>query len=190
MLKAVGQAYVVSKAGELPPGGEGNDGAASFGSGQIINFASRFAESLNSLIRILNKNQTQDDKQLQGYKVVFRSYKNMVDIMPANNLKIQATELIECAIELVDQTMKDKNAVITDQLEALAEELKPFMAANQHSPTNNTPISVSGGGSDSSNNELFKAQLAQQRLANQEQRLESYRSDGTNATINSKISQA
>jgi hypothetical protein len=98
----------------------------------------------------------------------------MVYIIPANNLKTQATELIERAIELVDQAMKDKNAVITDQLEALAEELKPFMTANQLSPTNNAPISVSGGGSDSSNHELFKAQLAQQRLANQEQRLDAY----------------
>jgi gas vesicle protein len=97
----------------------------------------------------------------------------MINNIPNNKLKSKAAALVQRAIKLVDIAINNKTSNIVDKLETLANDIKPFMAAEQMSSTNNAPISVSTEG-DSSKNELLKTQLAQTRLAQTEQRLDEH----------------
>lgn len=179
LLKSYTQVYASKKIGGFLPmnqqGAVQNDGTQSFATDQTLNFASRFSQSLNSLIERLssNENQTLNDNELNSYKVVFGTFANMINNIPNNKAKNKAAALIQRAVQLVDVAINDQNADIKDQLETLSNEIKPYMAAEQLSTTNNAPISISGEG-DSSKNELFKAQLAQARLAQTEQRLDAH----------------
>jgi hypothetical protein len=86
---------------------------------ELINLVSRFGKSLNSSIQILskNENQTTNNQELQAYKVIVNS-------IPQNNHTIQAADLIERAITLVDLAMKD-------ELEILVDDIKSFIAAQE-----------------------------------------------------------
>ncbi len=134
----------------------------SFATDQIIHLVSSFGQSLNSLIQILSK--TEHNQELQAYKIIFESYNYMINISAQNNLTTQAIKLIERAITLVDLAIKYPNASIKDQLESLADDVKPFIAAEELSSSNNAPISVSSG------SELLKIRLAQERLSQTEHR--------------------
>ncbi|CAF2752566.1 unnamed protein product [Rotaria sp. Silwood2] len=151
----------------------GNNGAGSFANNQIINFASRFAQSLDSLIERISssENQTLDEKEFQSFKVIFGTFGKMINKIPSSKSKMKATQLIQRAIDSVDEAINDNNSDIKNELEELADEVKPFMAAEQLSSNNNAPISVPTE-SDSSKNELLKAQLAQVRLSETEKRLD------------------
>lgn len=196
-----GQAFVSKLGGGT---GQGRQAQAPIGGGAnpsrgspntlIINFASRFADSVNKLIQSLVKipdetasentnktssksaSQARNAKELAGFKVIFSSFKNMVNIFPQNELKTKANNLIDRGIALVDQATKDKNADITEELQTLANEIKPFLAAEQLNSNNPQAFAVPSVG-DSSNNELFAARLAQENLARQEQRVDAYYSN-------------
>lgn len=181
LVKSFGQAYIASKTGGLMSpmnqgAGEKNP-TESFGTDQVLTFTSRFADSLNELIEKLsaneNKNISTQEKELKGYNVVFGAFKKMINGIPNNKIKKQSSGFIDRAIQLVNSAIKNKNATITDQLQALSEEIQPLTAAQQISSTNNAPISASTEG-DSSQNEVLKAKIAQTRLNQQEQRLDTY----------------
>jgi len=129
------------------------DGTSSFGINQILNFASHFSRSLDSLIERItsNENETLNDDELNSYKVVFETLANMINNIPNNKLKMKAADLIKRVVQSVDEVIQDKDANIKDKLETLAEDIKPLTTA---------PISTSTEG-DSSNNELLKTRLAQ-----------------------------
>ena len=172
-------------------GAAGGNPSQGFGNSQIINFAARFGDSLNGLIQALDKTadetSTEDDnrtsskrtnlrrntKELESYKIIFNSYRKMVNIFPLNELKIKASSLIQRGIESVNQGISDKNADIIEQLKALSDELRPFLAAEQMNSNNAQSLAVATGGG-SFNNELLKARLAEGNLARQEQRLDAY----------------
>ncbi|CAF1301709.1 unnamed protein product [Rotaria magnacalcarata] len=139
----------------------------SFDNSQIFIFVSRFAQSLDSFIQNIssNVNQTADKNGLNTFKIVFGAYANMVDNAPYSNTKMKASQLIQRAIQSVDQALANPNFDIKTQFQNLANEARPFIAAEQLSSNNNAPISIESGSGDSSNNELFKAQLAQARLS-------------------------
>jgi hypothetical protein len=86
---------------------------------ELINLVSRFGKSLNSLIQILskNENQTTNNQEPQAYKVIVNS-------ISQNNHTIQAADLIERAITLVDLAMKD-------ELEISVDDIKSFIAAQK-----------------------------------------------------------
>ncbi|CAF3408733.1 unnamed protein product [Rotaria sp. Silwood1] len=151
----------------------GNNVAGSFANDQIINFASRFAQSLDSLIERISSsdNQTLDEKEFQSFQVIFGTFAKMINKIPNSKPKVKAAQLIQRAIDLIDEAVNDKNSDIKNELETLADEVKPFLAAEQISSNNNAPIAISSEG-DSSKNELLKAQLAQIRLSETEKRLD------------------
>ncbi|CAF1021089.1 unnamed protein product [Rotaria sordida] len=151
----------------------GNNGAESFANNQILNFASRFAQSLDSLIERISssENQTLGEQEFQSFKVIFETFAKMINKIPNSKPKMKAAQLIQRAIDSVDEGINDKNSDIKNQLEVLADEVKPFIAAEQLSSNNNVPISIPTK-DDSSKNELLKAQLAQIRLSETEKRLD------------------
>jgi hypothetical protein len=151
-----------------------NQDAMRFARAQVINLASRFGESLNSLIQMLSKNENENkNKERRGYAIVFNAIKNIANATAQNDLKCKVIGLIERGITLVNMVIQYPNAAIKSKLELLAKEVKLFTIAQELSSTNNRPISVSLR-SDSSDNELLKARLAQERLSQQEKRLDAY----------------
>lgn len=176
LLKSFTQVYLTKNLGGgrfLANNQQITDGKQSFARDQTLNFASRFSQSLDSLIERLSSNEKDpiDNDELNGYKVIFGTFANMINNIPNNKAKKKASDLIQRAIQLVNTAINDENATITDELENLSDEIKPYTAAEQISNANDAPISVSSE-SDSSKNELFKAQLAQVRLGQIEQRLD------------------
>jgi hypothetical protein len=179
ILKSAGQMYISKKLGGFTSQGQSSigstGGAVAFANDQTVNFASHFAQSLNSLIERLpsNNNETINDNELKGFKVVFGTYAKLINNIPNNKAKEKASELVQRGVQVVDGAIENKGSDIKGQLETLANEVKPFMAAEQLSNTNNAPISTSTEG-DSSKNELFKAQLTQVRLSETEKRLDEH----------------
>jgi hypothetical protein len=176
--KSFAHAFIASKTGGFlsssnMQGSGSNDAVSTVANDQTINFAAHFGKSLNALIEKLSDdaNQTINSDELRTFKVVFGSFSKMINIMPNNKAKQKASNLVQRAVKLVDSAMNNGNVSIKDKLETLAEEVEPFAAAEQLSPTNTAPISASSEG-DSSQNELLKAKIAQVRLSEQEKRLD------------------
>jgi hypothetical protein len=153
----------------------GNTGTESLMNNQILNFASRFAQSLDSLIRRVssNRNQTTDVNELKSFKIIFETFSKMMNNLPNDTIKTKVVKLIERATQLVDEAIANKGLNIKDQLKMIANEIIPFTTAEQVSSINNAPVSTSKE-DDLSKNELFKAQLAQVRLTETEKRLDAH----------------
>ncbi|CAF4285126.1 unnamed protein product, partial [Rotaria magnacalcarata] len=84
--------------------------AESLANNQILNFASCFAQSLDSLIERISSNESQTEhvNELQSFKAIFRSYTKMINNISNDKNKIKTTKLVQCGIQLVDQVINQR----------------------------------------------------------------------------------
>ena len=152
-------------------------GKQAYGIERVLNYVGNFAQSIRPLAGKLSDDKKDvTSKELEGYKVVFQTFGKMLATLPDNPIKEKASALVQRASESIDARIEDENATIGDDLQAIANDVKPFIAAQQLSQSNTRALAADAGPTDSSQNELFNARLSQTRLEQAEKRLDSYHS--------------
>jgi hypothetical protein len=151
----------------------------SVGHSQTLSMANEFANSLQSFIEAVST-KLQNTSLIQGYVTVFKTFREFITTLPHNPAKQQATNLIKRAETLAanaaaktkqKEPKNDNNNELIQQLKQLVDEIKPLQAAAEFSDPKTGGQTISNVGNspansvaDSSQNELFKAQVAQANL--------------------------
>ncbi|CAF3941528.1 unnamed protein product [Rotaria sp. Silwood1] len=151
----------------------------SVGHSQTLVMANQFSNSLQTFIEAVSSTG-QNSTVLEGYVTTFKTFRGFITSLSDNPAKQTAIDLIKRTENLVLQELakvnqkKKKTAinnVLIEQLQDIAEQLKPIQTAAQFTDQKTTGQTLTNignhpayGARDSSKNELFKAQLAQANL--------------------------
>ena len=162
----------------------GDRAPPSFGLGQTVATANNFYESLQLFQQVIS-NKTIDPDKLTGLSIDFKAHRDLVEGLPNNAAKARVIRLMKRAERLaknaaadakqIKSSKKNDNAV-TREIKDIFKQLRPFLSANQKidekAASNNIANAGKGVGhaADSSQNELFIAQLAQNQLTEKRRR--------------------
>ncbi|CAF1463715.1 unnamed protein product [Adineta steineri] len=163
----------------------GSQQPLSFGLQTTITMADKCAVTLQKFQNSYLNNDT-NIEQLESYCVTFKAFRECIVELPENSAKEQAIELIKRSEELAKTaTANAKQATssnetdtnLNDKLAELVQEFAKFQSANQLADpktASHVLATVGNSGShrasDSSQNEIFKAQIAQSTLTDMRRR--------------------
>ncbi|CAF3441469.1 unnamed protein product [Rotaria socialis] len=151
----------------------------SVGHSQTLVMANQFSNTLQKFIKDVSSAE-QNSTVLKGYATTFKMFREFITSLSDNPAKQTAIDLMKRAENLVAEELAkgnqkkenpEINNALIEQLQDIAEQLKPLQAAAQFTDPKTTGETLTNignhpayGARDSSKNELFKAQLAQANL--------------------------
>ncbi|CAF0992260.1 unnamed protein product [Adineta ricciae] len=158
-------------------GNNGGQTPLSFGLSETLAMADKFSNTLTRFKNSFFKNNS-NIKQLESYGTAFKMFREFIADLPDNSAKSRVLELISRSEQVAKQAVvnaklansnNETNTELEDELTTLVQQSTTFQAANQFSDPRMASQSLStvgngNGASDSSQNEIFKAQIAQSTM--------------------------